>query len=360
MPVTLSQQDLLTRMEQFIRRDPAARGLISSETRYGPLCAGHLSGAAAELAASATGVALVTGFFIPGADVPACETDGPLGTLLLAAVLQQLDIDTVVLTDAACRPAVQAAADSIAFSARNIVTLEDNPLADWQQWLQQTGFRLSHLIAVERVGPSHTEDSLQGQYPADEEMLQQFCRLVPAAHHNRCHNMRGEIIDSHTAPLHELFEKLPEQKESEPEKNAETINGETDATVFSCRSIGIGDGGNEIGMGSIGWAELSRRLQGEQAPRIPCRVATHQTVIAGTSNWGAYALAAAVALLRDAVEVLRPFDVRQQEEALQQMVAEGPAVDGITGLREPTVDGLPFLTYIQPWAGIRRLLSLPE
>ena len=39
------------------------------------------------------------------------------------------------------------------------------------------------------------------------------------------------------------------------------------------------------------------------------------------------------------------------------MVAEGPAVDGITRRQAATVDGLPFATYIQSWVGIRRLLG---
>ena len=42
------------------------------------------------------------------------------------------------------------------------------------------------------------------------------------------------------------------------------------------------------------------------------------------------------------------------------MVEHGPAVDGVTRRREATVDGLPFLTYIQPWAAIRAKLGLAE
>ena len=34
------------------------------------------------------------------------------------------------------------------------------------------------------------------------------------------------------------------------------------------------------------------------------------------------------------------------------------AVDGVTRLAEPTVDGLPFATYIQPWDSMRQLLGL--
>jgi hypothetical protein len=89
-------------------------------------------------------------------------------------------------------------------------------------------------------------------------------------------------------------------------------------------------------------------------------VPTDSTIVAGVSNWGAQALAAAVAVLRDRVDVLQPWDCNQQETTLHHVLRNGPAVDGLTGRQEPTVDGLPFVTYIQPWAGMRRLLRLPE
>jgi hypothetical protein len=58
------------------------------------------------------------------------------------------------------------------------------------------------------------------------------------------------------------------------------------------------------------------------------------------------------------VEALAPFDEDFHRRVLEQLVAEGPAIDGMTRRREPTVDGLPFATYIQSWLGIRRLLGL--
>ena len=177
----------------------------------------------------------------------------------------------------------------------------------------------------------------------DEQPLQPwiFERLgdeVPPEHHDRCHTMRGVDITNSMSPAHRLFEVAPE------------VTG-------PLTTIGIGDGGNEIGMGSIPWEELRRRLPGEPAPLVPCRIATDWTIVAGTSNWGAAALAAAVAVLRGQKELLRSFDRDQQHAVLQAMVALGPAVDGITRQPEATVDGLPFLTYIQPWEGIRRLLG---
>lgn len=351
---------LLAEFDRFIRRDPAGRGLIAAEPQFGPLCPGHLAAAAESLADTATGVVLVTGFYVPHAEIPTAETDGPLGTALLAAVLRELGIASLIVTDDWCAAAVRAAAEAMEFPADCVGVLMDDPCAELREFAADAGgVEVSHLIAVERVGPSHTAasigeqfekrgrssfskgDDVDGNDVQEKELRPLFVDLfradVPETAWDRCHNMRGDAIDAHTAPLHRLFEEFPHRV-----------------------SIGVGDGGNEIGMGSIPWNELRRRLPGEHAPRVPCRVRTDATVVAGVSNWGAQALAASVAVLRDRVDVLKAWDCDQQEAMLHHVLRNGPAVDGLTGRREPTVDGLPFLTYIQPWAGMRRLLRLPE
>ncbi len=101
---------LLDQIEALVRRDPAGRGLISSESQLGPLCPGHLAQAAENLAATARSVAIVSGFFVPDADLPAAETDGPPGAVVLAAALDALGIRCTLVTDPLCESAVQAAA----------------------------------------------------------------------------------------------------------------------------------------------------------------------------------------------------------------------------------------------------------
>ncbi|MES2793990.1 MAG: glutamate cyclase domain-containing protein [Planctomycetota bacterium] len=331
--------ELISHFDALIRRDPARRGLISSEEQFGPLCPGHLHAAAAHLAGHAKCVGIVTGFYIPRGDPPAAETDGPLGSLFLASAFAQSGIRAFVITDTLCAPAIRAAASMLDFPQANV--LECPPDSnDWttEFWTTSAGRGLSHLIALERVGPSHTLESLAAQSRTDEIPEQAFLQAVPQVTWNHSHNMRGENIDAHTAPLHRLFETC---RSIRPEM----------------KTIGIGDGGNEIGMGCIPWEELTRRLLGEHSARIPCRIATDWNIVAGTSNWGGYALAAATLLLRGQIEVLRPFTFDQQEKLLNHVIQHGPAVDGVTRLREPTVDGLPFLTYIQPWLGMRHLLG---
>jgi D-glutamate cyclase len=329
---------LIAQIESLVRRDPAGRGLIATESELGPLCSGHLAQAAESLARSTGRVAIVTGFFVPDADLPCAETDGPPGAVLLATALESVGIKATLVTDLPCASAVQAAAR--ASTQPLAVEICTQPI-DWLNEFvgSERGSQLTHLIAIERVGPSHDEPSLGRQERDAAAPLAHFQAAVPLGHRDRCHNMRGRPIDDSTAPLHVLFEQALQRRPA-------------------LETIGIGDGGNEIGMGCIPWEELARRIRGAPAAWIPCRITTDWNVIAGTSNWGAFALAAATLLLMNRVDALRSLDEEFNRRVLQQMVTEGPAIDGMTRRREPTVDGLPFSTYIQSWLGIRRVLGL--
>lgn len=340
--IALNLPSPIALFDEAIRRDPAQRGLIGRETTFGPLCVGHLSSAATELATHASHLGIVTGFFIPRGEPPAAETDGPLGALLLAATLREAGIKTTVLSDAKCIAAIRATAAACDFPLGSVVEYPHGDAAWRAEFFQSgAGRDLSHLLAIERVGPSHTRESLEDQVRIGPPPLADYEAKVADEHRNHCHNMRGEIIDEFTADTYRLFEDLPRYRPA-------------------AKTIGIGDGANEIGMGKVPWEELERRLTGPQSGRVPCRIATDWNILAGTSNWGGYALAAATLLLRGQTEILRPWTCDQQFRVLEKLVFAGPAVDGVTRRQEATVDGLPFLTYIQPWAVIRQLLGLPE
>ena len=91
--------------------------------------------------------------------------------------------------------------------------------------------------------------------------------------------------------------------------------------------------------------------------RVPCRIAADWNIVAGTSNWGAYALAAAVALLRGNPAAIAPFDSRQQRAVVEHMVLHGPAVDGVSRLQTPTVDNLDITTHHRVLRTIRTLVE---
>lgn len=96
-------------------------------------------------------------------------------------------------------------------------------------------------------------------------------------------------------------------------------------------SIGIGDGGNEIGMGRL--SEVIRETP--RLPDWPAVTATDHLIIASVSNWGAYGLVAALsqALRRD---LLPAGDA---EADLISRLADKGAVDGEALIPMPAVDG---------------------
>ncbi len=344
-----SPETLIAEFERFVRRDPGGRGLIGPDADCG-IGVGELLHAARELADRATRVCLVTGFFIPilnpsspdvTPDAPAgfAETDGPLGTILLARVLRDLGAEVLVVPDINCECVLRRAALFAGLSDHHIAAapLQSNAWrADF--WSSEFGRSLSHLIAIERVGPSHTRESLAASGASPESLLA-FENSVPVPERGHCFNMRGLPIDQFTGDVHRLFDELADQ-------------------APTAVSLSVGDGGNEIGMGRFDWSLLSQRLGGPVGAKIPCRIATQRSILAGTSNWGAYALAAAVAVLKGRVDVLEQHTAQAQHDMLAAIVNDARAVDGVTRRHEVTVDGLPFLTYIQPWIGIRRLLNL--
>jgi hypothetical protein len=336
-----------------LRTDPSAN-LITS-------CAGDFAAACRSIAGhSEPAVGIVTGFYIPHALPPCGETDGPLGALFLARALIPLGIRVVLATDGFCTEALRI---GLAFCGlRKQVPLVTLPSVErsgsmsvteyWQEFLDRAG-ALSHLIALERVGPSHTAESVNAQpgsniphVPLSHSIalegvdtpssaqpgsstsrLQQFLEEVLPKHHDRCHTMRGRDITTTMSPAHRLFE----------------VAAKLESPLVS---IGIGDGGNEIGMGKIPWHIIHRNIS--LGGMVACRVPTDYLIVCGVSNWGAYGLAAGMRLLRGAAPDPQLFDPHREKELLEIIVERGPLVDGVTGLPTVSVDGLPFERYAEP------------
>src|SRR5262249_36602609 len=104
--------------------------------------------------------------------------------------------------------------------------------------------------------------------------------------------------------------------------------------VYGMTSIGIGDGGNEIGMGKIPHETIVKNIP--NGDLIHCRVPTDQLIVAGVSNWGAYALAAGIFAIKGVKPPADLFDPDREKEILEVMVKAGPLVDGVTGKVEAT------------------------
>ncbi len=97
------------------------------------------------------------------------------------------------------------------------------------------------------------------------------------------------------------------------------------------KTIGIGDGGNEIGMGNI----ETHISKAKTLVEYPTLSKVNHLIIASVSNWGGYGLLAALSIKSN--RNLLP-NVEYQEEVIKKTVASG-AVDGFSGLKENKVDG---------------------
>jgi hypothetical protein len=195
--------------------------------------------------------------------------------------------------------------------------------ADYSEWTDEY---------VGRCGGLSVNEDL---YPDDQWSLNIALEHAGPAADGRCYSMRGRDISEHTRPAYRDYE--------------DQIGSE----VF--RSIGIGDGGNEIGMGKIPHDTIVKNIP--NGDLIHCRVPTDYLIVAGVSNWGAYALAAGVYALRGVKPPADLFDPDREREILEVMVREGPLVDGVTGKQTATVDGLSWDEYAKPLVRIREILE---
>ena len=331
---------ILDSLRETIQHDVGQRGLRTDRVdNLITRTTGDFSAACRSLAGTPDAVvAIVTGFFIPHAVPPCGETDGPLGAVFLARALVPLGIRVILASEAFCVRALEAGVGVSGLrKAVSVVTLPSVESAGtlsvaeyWRYFAERTG-GLTHLIAVERVGPSHTAQSVAGQTAADR-----FTAEVAAQEHDRCHTMRGSDITGATSPAHRLFESAGAQQPP-------------------VVTIGIGDGGNEIGMGKIPWDTIRKNIP--NGGLVACRIPTDQLIVAGVSNWGAYALAAGVRLLRGEKGDADLYDANREREILQMMVERGPLVDGVTGRPTATVDGLTWEQYAEPLTRIGQVVG---
>jgi hypothetical protein len=114
-----------------------------------------------------------------------------------------------------------------------------------------------------------------------------------------------------------------------------------EASARGVVTIGIGDGGNEIGMGNVKDKVVQHVRNG---PIIASIVEVDFLVVAGTSNWGAWALLAELSRLAGKMLLTT---VEESRSTLASCVDAG-AVDAISKTPTPIVDGLSAEVYFRP------------
>lgn len=284
-------QELTNRLHQLIEQHEN-RGLIGALAASGKLCR-PLRAAADSIVQDRGGrVAIVTGFFVPDAEEPRAETDGPIGAAQLAHFLESGGWDVTVITDAHCRAVSTRCRELVGGDYRISVVSGDGSIEEicafWSSGAQIPG----HLIAIERAGPN-----------ARGEVT----------------NIAGRNITDVTAPLHLLFHQARKQ-------NSKTIS--------------LADGSNEIGSGNIreAIASVSQDFDVEKF----CEVEVDYLVLGYTANICATALASAMAIAdpKLASHLINSFDADLTNYMLECLASEQVAVDGLLRkFSRDTVDG---------------------
>ncbi|MFC2008453.1 DUF4392 domain-containing protein [Chloroflexota bacterium] len=218
-----------------------------------------------------------TGFYIRSAGAP--ETDGPPGAVFIGRALESLDYSVTHVCD---RYSSQALKGSV--PADRIIEF---PIAD-----EPSSQQYAHAL-LEELKPSVLVSIERGGMTRDGRYL----------------NMRGVDFSQYNAKLDYLF-------------------------TGHAATVGIGDGGNEIGMGNL----AQEIPQFDTLPDDPAVTCVDKLVIASVSNWGGYGLIAALSLLVG--KNLLP-SVQEEEDMICRMVDAG-AVDGVSGNKIYAVDAFPL------------------
>lgn len=281
-----------TKLDNIMKQDLGGRGFL------GTLPANPVK-ETFETLANAARVILLTGFPVRMADGSFIgETDGPSGTANLAYALAEAGADVLVVTDQASFGLLEAALRYRAPKAKLALLPEEST----EIFIQSTirNFAPTHFISLERPGKA-----ANGHY----------------------HNMRGEFIDDMITDS-ALFL--------------------TEAKAFGAVTICIGDGGNEMGMGSF---------HNEIAANVPCgeticaKGCADLPLTSGVSNWWGWGIAAL--LSQHTKKNLLPTDA-EETELLHRVVMAG-GVDGCTKQQTETVDNLSLETHISILHAVRDL-----
>ena len=244
-------------------------------------------------------VGIVTGFYIKHAEPPSPETDGLNGMAHLAAGLAHAGIAVTVITDAPCAKAVWAVVDALPVPVRlEIVSVSEASVDALARRLAHADPPLTHLVAIERPAPGRD---------------------------GKPHREHGWDMSRETAPLHLLFDP---------------------ACNHGWYTIGIGDGGNEIGMGAL--PDDIVRTSVPNGALIAAKTPADALIVAGVSNWGGFGLLAAIACRKPSSrDKLLAFLTPEMDRAfLFAAVHTGQAVDDSRpdrpGRPQMSVDRLPW------------------
>jgi hypothetical protein len=284
-------RDLAGKIEEIIADDKVGRGIRNL------IVHGDIERSARSLLDGTT-ILITTGFYI--SEAGSGETDGPMGAVALALALDKLGKDAVLVVDGPNKPLLECALDAV----RLDISIVLFPISGREAFAKELlcKYRPSHIVALERVGPAR-----DGRY----------------------YDMRGTDISREVAHIDVLF---------------------TAAAEMGIKTIGMGDGGNEIGMGKVYDGVIGNVPNGKN---IACVIPTDYLIVSGVSNWAAHGICACMSILTKNNLMM---EESLERELLHALVRCG-AVDGCTLRREETVDSLKEAEYFEVVNKLREIVK---
>jgi hypothetical protein len=347
MPVAARYARVCSRLTAIVSEDVGGRGMVHL------VCLGALEAAGLAFASSPATI-ILTGFPCRLTSSPPTETDGPSGAAALALGAHRLGAAAAVATDDSSAAVLHACAEAVGLRSTSSPPFELLSFPARAEWSGDSTQRLDgairlyrHAIAIERAGAAS-----DGSY----------------------RTMRGRVMDALVAPLDVLLTAGTHAGAGGAHTAAAGLvpglpDWEAGAPAWPSRySTGIGDGGNEAGMGTVAAAVRAHIPMGDS---IGCVTPADALVAVGVSNWGAWAvLAAAEAAIRcgavaadgssaggaapspsaSAFVLASPpgclLPSADEERALSAAMCGAGAGDGITGAQDGSVDGMPLSRHL--------------
>ena len=247
------------------------------------------------------------------------ENDGPIGVATLARALSYgFNAIPVVLADELILDKVAA---MIELAGPNVLTIEQARVA--------TSAPRFTAVAV-MASCSVADEAAQGEA---KELIERF------------HPKAVVSVERAGMTSDGTYRNMLGQDYSEGRARLDYVVREAQDRAIP--TIGVGDGGNEIGMGAVREAVIEHVPHGEV---LCAELGTDVLLPVGVSNWGCYAIDAALAILTGKAELAHsPVLERRMIEA-SPMIG---LIDGKLGKLQATVDGLPIEVHV----GIAELLA---
>ena len=244
-------------------------------------------------------VIICSGFFDPPSMIT--EGDGPISAALLGrALAATLGVTPVFLTEVTNMPRMQALVEAVGLEVLSV------------DLARTTAFKAA--IAPLPIDPARAKD-LASRFIAQVSPAAMICIEKPSPTAMGTYHV-GSGID------------------------VSSLVGKVDHFVYAAQdfgalTIGIGDGGNEAGMGAIADTVKDVVSTGKV---IGSSVSTDILVVATIANWGAYAIEACLAAALHLPECIHSIDM---ERRVADAAAKAGMIDPMSGFAHGWVDGTP-------------------